>query len=478
MIISRKSEIKRLKQAYLSKEAELIVIYGRRRVGKTFLIRSLFEAENCRFLVCTGSKKGLLKAQLKHFAEAVTKTFTAGINVKVPESWDEAFKLLTLLIEQNQNEKVVIFLDELPWLASRKSGVLDSLDYYWNQYWSRNPKIKLIACGSSASWLIKKIIYNKGGLHNRCTCELKLDPFTLAEVDEYLVSRNIKLNKKHVLELYMAPGGIPYYLKYVEKGLSAHENTQNILFSKQAPLKDEFKKLFDSLFSNAKAYIELVQLIAQRKEGLSRTLLEVQSKKSSGGGRLSGRLNQLKQTNFIESYVSWNKEKGEYYKVIDEFSIFYLSWFQTSKSGHFTEDHWLKQTVKAQYETWSGYAFEAICHKHVNQIINALNLKTAEKISSWRHFPKENNDKGAQIDLLIDRSDDAITLCEIKYTDKPFVVTRQYAANIMQKEQCFKDQTKTNKHLFNALISANGIKQNQYSLTAFDNVVTLEDLFK
>ena len=478
MIIGRKAEIQRLKQAYSSKEAEFVVVYGRRRVGKTFLIKSLFEAENCRFLVCTGTKNGTLDKQLKHFTEAITTAFAIGISIKIPESWDEAFKLLTQLIDQNPNKKMVIFLDELPWLASRKSGILDALDYYWNQYWSRNSKIKLIVCGSSASWLIKKIIYNRGGLHNRCTCELKLEPFTLAEAEEYLASRHIKLNKRQILDLYMALGGIPYYLKYVEKGLSAHENIQHILFNKQSPLKDEFKKLFDSLFSNAEAYIELLQLIAERKEGISRVQLEAQSKKSPGGGRLSDRLNQLKQTNFIESYISWNKDKGEYYKVVDEFSIFYLYWLQSNKSSRFTEDHWLKQITKPEYETWSGYAFEAICHKHVNQIIRALHLKTAEKISAWRHASKNVKDKGAQIDLIIDRSDDAISLCEIKYTDKPFSVTRLYAANIMQKEQSFKDNTKTKKQLFSVLISANGIKPNQYSLTTFDSVVTLEELFK
>ncbi len=476
-MIGRRTEITRLKKAYASKEAEFIVVYGRRRVGKTYLIRSTFEAENCRFLVCTGSKNGLLKKQLAHFAEAITKTFMAGISVKVPESWDEAFRLLTQLIDQEPNKKIVIFLDELPWLASRKSEILTSLDYYWNQYWSRNPKLKLIVCGSSASWLVKNIIYNQGGLHNRCTYELKLDPFTLAEVEEYFSSRHIKLNKNQILEIYMALGGIPYYLKYVEKGLTAHENIQHILFSKQAPLKDEFKKLFDSLFNNADAYIELIQLITEHKEGVTRTYLEKQAKKSSAGGRLTERLNQLKRTNFIESYLSWDKEKGEYYKVIDEFTIFYLTWLQPNKKETFTEDHWLKQSAKAQYKTWSGYAFEAICHKHVNQIINALKIKTAEKISSWRYFPKSINEAGTQIDLIIDRADDAITLCEIKYTDRPFSVTKEYARNIIQKELCFKEKTATKKQLFNVLISANGIKPNQYSITTFENVVTLEELF-
>ncbi len=481
MLIGRNTEIRRLEKLFRSSEAEFAVLYGRRRVGKTYLVREFFAQKDCQFFQVTGSQKGTLSKQLTHFTDSLSETFTQGVRITTPDSWEAAFKMLTQFIDSIKfKSKMVIFLDELPWLATRRSGLLEALDYYWNQFWSTNPKIILIVCGSSASWLIKNIIYNQGGLHNRCTCELKLDPFNLAETNDYLISKGIKLNKNHVLALYMALGGIPYYLKYIEPGLTADENIQNILFDKKAPLKDEFKKLFSSLFKNANAYIELVELIARKKEGISRTELESSSKLSRGGGRLTQRLGQLTNTNFIETYVPWDKERGEYYKVIDEFCLFYIYWLSTKRNKKILHDYWLKRTQKPIYHVWAGYAFEAICHKHIAQIIQALNIKTAENISSWKIIGKKEkeNEDGAQIDLLIDRDDDAITICEIKYTDQPFVIDKSYAENLKKKINVFKKETRTDKQVFLVIISANGLKKTMYSEELINGLVTLADLFK
>ncbi len=478
MIIGRIPEIHRLNKVYQSREAEFVVIYGRRRVGKTFLIRQFFEKKDCQFFKATGLQKGALKKQLFHFAEGLSETFMHGIQIAPPTSWEEAFRSLTQFIQNsNSKSKTVIFLDELPWMATRRSGLMEALDYYWNRHWSANPNIILIVCGSSASWLIKNIIYNKGGLHNRCTCEIKLDAFNLKEANDYLASKSIKLNKNHVLELYMTLGGIPYYLKYIEPGLSAPENIQNIFFNKQAPLHDEFKKLFQSLFKGSEAYIELINLIAQKKEGQSRSTLETCAKLSDGGGRLTERLTQLVHTNFIQSFLSWDKARGEYYKVIDEFCLFHIYWLAATKMKKITPQHWLMQIQKPKYHVWAGYAFEAICHKHINQITKALKIKTAESISAWRLNTRKEGEEGAQIDLLIDRSDDAITLCEIKYTEKPFVIDKQYAAALQKKIDIFKRVTQTKKLIFLAIISANGIKETLYSKKMVDGVVTLNDLF-
>jgi AAA+ ATPase superfamily predicted ATPase len=479
MIVGRKTEIDRLQKMYQSSEAEFAVLYGRRRVGKTFLIREFFQNKKCHFIQATGIQKGTLRKQLSHFSEALSTTFMQNVPIKEPESWEEAFKTLTRLIETaSPLKKTVIFLDELPWMVTRRSGMLEALDYYWNHTFSRNRNIILIVCGSSASWLIKNIIYNKGGLHNRCTCEIKLNPFNLAETDEYLKSRKVRLNKNHVLQLYMAFGGVPYYLKYVEPHNTAIENIQKILFDSMAPLKDEFKKLFDSLFEDSEAYIELMLLIARKKEGLTRSEIESSSKLSRGGGRLTQRLKQLMQTNFIESYLSLDKARGEYYKVIDEFCLFYTYWLLLARDKKLMKDHWLKQTQKPIYYVWAGYAFEAICYKHIDQIIKALHIKTAENISSWRWVKRNSKEGGAQIDLLINRSDDAITVCEIKYTDQLFLIDKSYAKKLQNKIDVFKHKTKTNKQIFIAMISAKGLKQSIYADELISSVVTLEHLFK
>ncbi len=479
MLVGRTSEIQSLEKAYHSKEAEFIVLYGRRRIGKTFLIREFFGKKKCRFLQATGLQNGTLANQLSHFAQALTEVYTPGIAIKPPSTWDEAFQILTLLIKNfAKNEKIVIFLDELPWMASRRSGLLEALDYYWNHHWSKNNKILLIVCGSSASWLIKNIIYNKGGLHNRCTGEIRLAPFTLAETAQFLGSRNIQLNKNHILEIYMALGGIPYYLKYVENGFSAAENIQKILFDKNSALKDEFKKLFDSLFHEAEAYVEIIQLIAEKKEGISRAAIAKKARLSGAGGRLSQRLKQLEQTHFIQSYMPWEHERGEYYKVVDEFCLFYLYWLAPQKQKRFAPDHWLKQIQKPCYQVWAGYAFEAVCHKHIDHILKALKVKSAETIASWRQTTRNITERGAQIDMLIDRSDDAITICEIKYTSQALVISKAYAESLQNKLNVFKKRSGTSKQILTALISANGVKTNTYSQSLLSNVVTLEAFFK
>jgi len=478
MLIGRKVEIQRLEKLYNSKEAEFAVLYGRRRVGKTYLIRQFFKDKKCQFFQATGVQKGLLTIQIKHFTESLSETFSHGIELKPPSSWEDALRLLTQLIEKTSPEnKIILFLDELPWMATRRSGLLEALDYYWNHHWSKNSNIILVVCGSSASWLIKNIINNKGGLHNRCTCEIQLDPFTLIESHDYLKYKSINLNKRHVLDLYMALGGIPYYLKYVEAGLTAAKNIQRIFFDKQAPLKDEFKKLFESLFTEASIYIELIKLIANRKEGISRSELEEKSKLTSGG-RLTQRLNQMVQTSFIEAHIPWDKKRGEYYKVVDEFCLFYMYWLNSSKLKKFTSEHWLKQIQKPVYHVWAGYAFEAICHKHTSNIIKALNITSAEAIHSWRFVPRTGHENGAQIDLLIDRNDDAITICEIKYTENFFSINKSYFENLKRKIEIFKGKTLTKKQIFLCIISANGIKETSYSKEIVSGVVTLDDFFK
>ncbi len=230
-------------------------------------------------------QRGSLAKQLAHFSQSLAHCFAPGIALTPQKSWEEAFNALNQFIANDHSaRKVVIFLDELPWMATRKSGLLKALDYYWNHYWSTNPRIILVVCGSSASWLINHIIYNKGGLHNRCTCELKIDPFTLSETGAFLKSMGVKLNRSHICEIYLALGGIPYYLRYIEPKLSAAQNIQNLLFNKNAVLKDEFNKLFMSLFYDATQYIELIKIISQKREGISRVEIETLSSSISTGG--------------------------------------------------------------------------------------------------------------------------------------------------------------------------------------------------
>jgi AAA+ ATPase superfamily predicted ATPase len=479
MIVGRKNELRMLEKIYKSKEAEFVTVYGRRRVGKTYLIREFFTSKKCRFLHATGIRGGTTETQLKKFSEALSHTFFDNAVLAPFKNWGEAFSLLQTQIAKHK-EKIVLFLDELPWMATKKSGLLQELEYYWNRYWSGIPQVIVIACGSSASWLIKKIIYNKGGLYNRTTCQIRLLPFTLAETHHYLKSRKVAINQKQVLALYMVLGGIPYYLRYVEPGLSAAQNVQKIIFDKNSPLADEYERLFDSLFEHAHIYKELVKILSRKKEGVGRAELGSDgSAIEKSGGRLSERLEDLKATGFIEEHIPWGHQKGAYYKLIDEFCLFYLHFVETYKGKSFARDFWIHHSQSPAYHSWAGYAFEAVCMKHLDQILHALNIQTSSTIGSWRYTPKRKTaQNGAQIDLIIDRNDAVLNICEIKHTDKPFVVDKPYAEKLKKTIELFKQKTGINKQIFVTFISASGLKKTIYSEDMVSCVVVLDQLFK
>ncbi len=478
MILGRKREIALLNRAFASKEAQFLTVYGRRRVGKTYLIREYFKQQPCIFLHVTGLQHGNLRQQLDNFTQAFSKTFYNKTPLLPARDWSDALRLLTLEIDKYADQKVVIFFDELPWMATPKSRLMDTIDFYWNNQWAGNHNIIFIACGSSASWLLKNIIYHKGGLHNRTTIEIKLAPFKLAETREYLEAKGVKLNDKHILSLYMAIGGIPYYLDYIKAGLTAQQNIQQLFFDEYAPLKSEYDKLFESLFDGAIRYKELVEAIAKKKEGVSRGEIVAHVEHTSEGGLLSERLKKLCDAGFIEEYRPWGKTIGSYYKVVDEFCLFYIRWILSNSGEKFDADHWIIHGQRPTYYAWAGYAFEAVCSKHTHEIIRSLGIRGVNAISSWRFAAVPGKESGAQIDLLIDRIDNAITLCEMKYTEKPFIIDKKYALVLEQKIEIFQRQTKTAKQIFFAMVSASGVQKSMYSEEMLSSVATLEDLFK
>lgn len=475
MIIGRKPELKLLQKAFHSPQAEFVVVYGRRRIGKTFLIKEFFAHQSCVYFQATGIQKGKMSLQLKKFAEALSLTFFDATPIATPDSWDSALQLLHKQLLKSQ-EKVVIFLDELPWMASKKSGLLEMLDHYWNHYWSSLPHVKLVICGSSASWMIKKVINNKGGLHNRATCHIHLMPFQLAEAKVFLESKGIMLNNQHVLKLYMALGGVPYYLNYVEAGYTADENIQKILFDHSAPLRDEFAKLFESLFEDAQIYKKLIDIIGSDRSGMARS--EIKEQLADMGGRLTERLQDLCVAGFVQEFTPFGRSRGAFYRLSDAFCLFYLYWLKGTEKKRLTTDYWIKLSQTPRYYAWLGYSFEGICYQHSHNIITALGIKTATIIDSWRFVPRRKQEEGAQIDLLIDRSDDAITLCEIKFTQGAFVLNKAERQKLEKKVQVFREKSKTRKQIFVALVSVNGVQNNQHAKELLAGVVTLDDLFK
>lgn len=485
-IACRKKEVKILEKIYLSKKPEFLAIYGRRRVGKTYLIRSFFDKKSCIFFSVMGSKDGSYKEQIAHFTQRIGEVFLGGIVPKSGDNWDETFKLLTNIIEKTQgNKKIVIFLDELPWLATQKSKLLQTLDYYWNQYWSMDKRIKLVVCGSSASWIIDKIINNKGGLHNRVTETICLQPFNLFETEQYLSLNKIKLNRKQMTEIYMVTGGVPFYLSKIESGLSATQIIEKLAFKEKSILQGEFDNLFSSLFDDSDAYVEMIKAIAENRTGIGQEKLFKQLSKTAKGSTGINRLKALEDAGFILSFTPhFHKERGVYYRIIDEYTLFYLNWIaplkETKMQKALEKGYWKTLTQTPKWFAWSGYAFEAVCYKHLNQIRRALELSPTAIPNSWRYVPKKsdlNSTPGAQIDLLFDRQDDSITVCEIKYTNKPFSIDKQYLQVLENKVKTFKIQTRTKKQIFVAMIVSDGLKLNANSEKMISSIITMDDLF-
>lgn len=478
-IIGREKEQKRLLEAFNSQKAEFIALYGRRRVGKTFLIKNFFEKQKCTFVYVTGMKDGDFKEQLQNFAEALKQAFVPGL--ETPKNWREAFTIFRELSEKMAaKEKIVLFLDELPWLATKRSQLLQALDYHWNRYWSHDPRMKLIVCGSAASWILDRIIYNKGGLYNRVTYQFRLEPFTLKETKEFLKANKVNFNNQQVLEIYMATGGIAYYLSKITKGLSAAQNIDELAFRKQGVLYQDFEKLFSSLFDHADIYSDIVKIIYENRYGINQEELFKHSAKLSSGGRAKEKLKNLEEAGFIISFLSsGHKKRGIYYRLIDEYLSFYLKWIEPIKKypKKFSKVSWLNLRATPGWKSWAGYTFETICMKHIDQIRATLGLEGLVNAYTWKYAGKKD-EKGAQIDLLFDRPDDSITICEIKYTDEPFKMDKEYNKNIQNKIDVYRKITKTKKQIFLAFIAAAGIKNTVYSEEYVSQVITLNELFK
>lgn len=473
-IIGRKEEIEVLEEALKSKDAGLMAVYGRRRVGKTFLIRNYYEDR--LIFELAGTYGGSLKDQLLQFSKSLQKASGSVLAITPPSSWAEAFLALEQFLDnQSRRKKLVIFLDEFPWLDGRKSGFLSAFEHFWNAWASRQSHLLFVICGSAASWMISKIVNNKGGLHNRITQKLRLLPFTLSETEAYLKSKGSNLDRYQLLQLYMALGGIPQYLNNVRKGESATQAIEKICFSKNGLLTGEFNNLYNSLFDMADNHLKAVRALASTPKGLTRQEI-IDTCGLSSGGRTTMMLDELEQSGFIRADKPYGKEtKDAIYRLIDEFSLFYLK-FMDKTGGSM---NWARMSESPSYKIWSGMAFEAVCLKHIQPIKSALGLNDKlTKEASWRYVPpKGSSEEGAQIDLLIDRDDRSINICEIKFYAGEFTISKSYAGELQQKLDVFEQRTKPRKTLFLTLITTYGIKENIHSETLVKKSLTMEALF-
>ena len=474
-LVGRQKEQEALLKALQSPEAEMVALIGRRRVGKTFLVRSVY-AQYIRFEV-TGLQNSTTKAQLKNFFLHLKKAFGATTVTQKPTDWLEAFYQLTEYLDKtiDPNKKCVVFLDELPWLATRKSGFLDGLSFFWNS-WAVTKNIVVVLCGSAASWMIQNMINNKGGLHNRITRRIYLLPFNLSETDAFLRSKHIVFDPYQLVQIYMTIGGIPHYLKEIEGGKSAAQNIEQICFSNTGILSDEFLRLYPALFDDATHHITIIRAMADKWKGLTRQEI-IAATKLPDGGTLTTYLDELTHSGFITPYNTFGKkQKDILYRLTDEYSLFYLQFME--KNLLTQKDTWQQLSQTQEYKSWCGYAFENLCLKHSEQIKKALGISGIYSESSSFYHKGNAMQQGVQIDLLIDRKDNVINLFELKFYAEPFSINKNYADELREKVGTFKTLTATRKQVFLNFLSTFGLKQNEHSLGLVSSALSIEVLFE
>lgn len=476
-MVGRKQEVKELNRLYDRDQAELVTIYGRRRVGKTYLVDETFAGRitfrHAGLSPADENARGLLKLQLEHFYNSL---MLHGMEKsEKPKSWLEAFLLLEKFLQKiDDGSRQLVFLDELPWLDTPRSGFIRAFEGFWNTWGCHRKNLMVIVCGSANSWIQDKLINNHGGLYNRITYEIKLSPFCLRECEEFYESNHVAISRYDIVQSYMIFGGIPYYMGYINGERSLSQNIDDLFFAKNAKLRDEYNRLFASLFVNPEAVKAIVQLLYCRNAGYTRKEI-TEMLKITDGGRLSRNLNALESSDFVKKYVPFGFRKREaHYKLTDPFCIFYLHFINNQKQ--INEKFWQQNVTSGPITVWRGFAFENVCFNHVDQIKRALGISGV--ISENSAWSKRNGDEeGTQIDLLIARNDNVINMCEMKYYGGEFSVNKSYYAHLLRRQEILAEEVHKRMAIHNTLITTFGLRRNEYS-GVFTNVVTMDDLFE
>lgn len=474
-MVGRKKEQDELNKLYNSNKSEFVAIYGRRRIGKTYLVDETFKGRitfrHAGLSPIDENRKGMLKAQLEQFYYSL---LIHGMKKsKKPESWLEAFFMLEKFLDEiDDGSRQLIFLDELPWLDTPRSGFMTAFEGFWNTWGCHRDNLMVVVCGSANSWILDNLINNHGGLYNRITYEIKLLPFTLNECEQFYASNNVKLSRYDIVQSYMILGGIPYYMGYFQSGMSLAQNIDNIFFSKQGNLRDEYNRLFASIFSMPELMKKIVNLLYTKNSGYTRN--EIVAKTGiKDGGTLSKSLNALIASDFVIKYIPFGKGKKEHYKLVDQFCMFYLHF--AAKTEQIDENFWQQNISSQNIVSWRGYAYEQVCFNHISQIKKALGISgVITKYSAWSK--RSDDTDGTQIDLLISRNDNVVNMCEIKYYGNKFVVNKDYYQVLLNRQNILAQELSPRVSIHNTLITTFGLTYNEYS-GIFSKVLTLDDLF-
>ena len=474
-LIGRKNEREQFDDIYATKKPALVAVYGRRRVGKTFLVRQHFN-NNFDFSF-TGNYQMSRQGQLSLFNQELRRF--SGQDYPLVKDWFSAFEQLRQYLSSLDNERLVLFFDELPWMETPKSNFIQAFSYFWNTWASTRQGLKLFVCGSSTTWMMENLIGDKGGLYGRVTHTIYLAPFTLGETEAYLHANGIRWNRYQMLETYMIMGGIPFYLEMLKPKLTLDQNIDNLFFAANAPLRMEYGFLFRSLFNDAQLYRQVVETIAKHSQGMTRQQIKEELGMADGGA-LTVVLENLVRCDFLRRYAAFGKsERNALYQLTDLFSLFHLR-FVADNNGQDAQ-FWSNMRENPSRVAWRGYAFEQVCLHHIPQIKEAIGIKAVlSNVCSWScptFTDKDGNPwQGTQIDLLIDRRDQVINICEMKYANDVYIIDKDYEERLRRRLSTFQHLTRTRKALHLTFITTYGLSWNTHSGNV-QTEVTMGDLF-
>ena len=469
-MIGRNKETKIIDKVLKKKKADLMIIMGRRRVGKTYLIREHLKSKLHYSLI--GTQDATVENQLEKFSLQLDKYSGAVSPSQPPNTWSEAFRMLSSYLETFSGKKrKVLFFDEFPWLDSHRSSFLSEFSYWWNN-WAEHHNILVIICGSSTAWMIDKVINNKGGLHNRITQKIHLKPFTLAETSAFLKSKKITYSFYQTIQLYLTLGGIPYYLEAIQRGDSVAQSIDKLCLDKDGLLHQEFDNLYPALFTRPENHVKVIKALSSKWKGHTRTEISNLSGIKNGGA-LSKVLEELERTDFIMKLKPYGKKKREsLYRLVDEYSLFYLKFIDGRQIKS-----WMRYQNKPEYLSWAGYAFENLCMKYHRQVMASMQLGgLAADVHSF-YSAGTADEAGAQIDLVIERADDSINLCEVKFRKTVWNMKASDYNDLENKREIFRLKTKSKKALFNTIITINGLSESALTHPSVDVHLTAEEIF-
>ncbi|MFH1654342.1 MAG: ATP-binding protein [Pseudomonadota bacterium] len=482
--VGRRDEIRRLDEIVERKRASFIVVYGRRRVGKTELIEQYFcndtvlkfegieiDKEDVRNY--DERQKFQIDQSLKRLAKYLDNPLIGKVQCR---TWGDFFDILS---EVATKQNVVIYFEEIQWLANYESHFFSELKPFWDDRWRHNEKLKLVICGSSTSFIVGQLLSNKA-IYSRSQEEFHLREFNLMEIRDYLGNKG----HKETMLAQLTVGGIPEYLGRLKEKGTVLSNLCKNSFRPDAFFSLEKDKIFISSLSRNHNYQKIVEYLGRCKFATALEITKAIKGDSAGGGSVTRLLEDLSRCGFIKRYTPIHKDdqsKLIRYSISDEYLQFYFRFIKpklTKIQNKSYVENTLQGINKRSFETVMGFNFERWCQKNASLFAKILGFSGVEYESgSFFDAKTQMQEKGFQIDLMYIIKGSKIIICEIKFYDG--LVDNRVCEEVKRKIELFQlSMQRYKNYTYEAvLITTEGVRDSATIQATFDHIITFEDIF-